>query len=62
MATEGVRCHTEDEVSSMPQVQSDGVVEGMLKSAVKMELCRRGGCWKMPEVKVRADWRASPAL
>ena len=52
---QGVRCHAKDEVSSRSHVQSDGVVEDVLRSAGKMELCRRGGCWKMPKVKVTAD-------
>ena len=52
---QGVRCHAEDEVSSRSHVQSDGVVEDVLRCVGKMELCRRGGCLKMPEVKVRAD-------
>ena len=52
---QGVCCHVEDEVSSRSHVQSDGVIDDILRSAGKMELCKRGGCWKMPEVKVRAD-------
>ena len=52
---QGVRCHAEDEVSSRSHVQSDGVINDILKAAGKMELCKRGGCWKMPEVNVRAD-------
>ena len=52
---QGVRCHAEDEVSSRSHVQSDGVVDDICGSAGKMELCKRGGCWKMPVVKVRAD-------
>ena len=52
---QGVRCHVEDEVSSRSHVQSDGVIDDILRSVGKMDLCKRGGCWKMPEVKVRAD-------
>ena len=52
---QGVRCHAEDEVSSRSHVQSDGVIDDIWRSAGKMELCKRGGCWKMPEVNVRAD-------
>ena len=52
---QGVCCHVEDEVSSRSHVQSDGVVNDICGSDGKIELCRRGGCWKMPEVKVRAD-------
>ena len=52
---QGVRCHAGDEVSSRSHIQSCGVVDGILRVAGKIELCRRDGCWKMPEVKVRAD-------
>ena len=52
---QGVCCHVEDEVSSRVHVQSDSVIDGVLRSAGKMDLCNRGGCWKIPEVKVRAD-------
>ena len=59
---QGVFCHFEDLVSSRSHFQSNGVVDDVSRFAGKMELCRRGGCWNIPKVKVRADWRASPAL
>ena len=40
---QGVRCHAEDEVSSRSHVQSCGVVDGVLRVAGKIELCRRDG-------------------
>ena len=52
---QGVCGHAEDEVSSRSHVQSDGIVNDVLKGAGNIELCKRGGCLNMPEVKVRAD-------
>ena len=52
---QGLHCHVGDEVSSRVHVQSDSVIDGVLRSAGKMDLCNRGGCLKIPEVKVRAD-------
>ena len=52
---QGVRCHAEDEVSSRSHVQSDGIVDDVLRGAGNIELCKRGECLNMPEVKVRAD-------
>ena len=52
---QGVCCHAEDEGSSSSHVQSDGIVEDVVKGAGNIELCKRGECLNMPEVKVRAD-------
>ena len=52
---QGVCCHAEDEVSSRSHVQSDGIVNDVVKGAGNIELCKRGECLNMPEVKVRAD-------
>ena len=52
---QGVCCHAEDEVSSRSHVQSDGIVDDVVKGVGNIELCKRGECLNMPEVKVRAD-------